>query len=102
VALPEWPEATPCGANLCLTPTQADALLTFAGVADENYTIAAELAGAVDELTTAHNALVRAGSAEHELSELRATTLDAERRARLWDKVGSWSLILLLGIGAAK
>ena len=100
VALPAWSDAVPCGEALCLTPAQADALLTYSDVADANYEIAVELAGAVDELGVAYNSLVKAGTAEYELSELRGEMVEAERKGRLWDKMSYWALLGLLGAGA--
>ena len=97
VPLPQWPESTICGPSVCLTPQAANALLLYADVADQNYTIGVELAGAVDELGVAYNSLVKAGAAEHELAELRGDLVDAERKARVWDKLGYWSLLALLG-----
>jgi hypothetical protein len=94
VALPAWPEI---GDDLTLTPAAASALLDFAEVADANYEVAMELSKAVKELQHGHNALVRAGAAEHELAELRGLLLREERRARLWDKL-LWGGIGLVGV----
>lgn len=96
--MPAWPAGTLEGDRLYLTATEAGQLADFAEVADTNTAIATELAAAVDELVDGHNALVRAGRAEHALAEMRLVMLEDERRARLWDRLSTWSIIAVLGV----
>lgn len=98
VSPPELPVGTVEGQRLYFTPAEADTLTDFVDVADGNYEIATELAESVDSMRGAYNDLVRAGNAEHELAELLRRMLEEERRARLWDKLSSWSIIGFLGI----
>lgn len=96
--LPAWPAGAVEGDRLYLTAAEANQLADFGEVSHTNYRIATELAEAVDELSEGYNDLVRAGNAEHELAELRGRMVEEERRARLWDKLSTWSILGLLGV----
>lgn len=90
--LPNWPGISD---DLQLTPQQAEQLLHYADIAEANAQIARELSAAVEALAASHAGLVEAGSAEHELAEIRARQLEEERRARTWDKLLFGTLGLL-------
>lgn len=83
-----------------LSPGEASALRLYGQIAESNTEIASQLSVASDELTRAYNGLVDAGSAEHELAEMRLVMLEEERRARRWDKLSYWWLLGLIGVGA--
>lgn len=99
VELPAWPDI---GEDLTLTPAQAQGLLDYADAAEANTEIARELAAAVGDLSASHNALVEAGSAEHELAELRGRMLHEERQAGLWRQIRSGAVCFLGIVGAAQ
>jgi len=66
-----------------------------------NYDIAEANAETLIALSRAYNDLLAAGEAEFELAESRRRLLEEERRARLWDKLSTWSILAILGAGAA-
>ena len=63
-----------------------------------NYDIAEANAKALEEMSRAYNSSLDAGEAEFELGQIRARQLAEERRARLWDKLSTWSIVAFLGL----
>jgi hypothetical protein len=66
-----------------------------------NYDIAEANAQSLEDISRAYNDLLSAGDAEFQLSEFRLQMLEAERKARLWDKLSTWSILALLGVASA-
>lgn len=62
-----------------------------------NYDIARANAAAVESMSRAYNAALDAGEAQHDVAEARAVLLEEERRARRWDKLQYWALVVLIG-----
>jgi hypothetical protein len=66
------------------------------GVHVDNYDIGYANAEALGARNRAYNAALDAGSAEHEIAEIRAIALTEERRGRLMDRV--WSVLALIAV----
>ena len=71
------------------------------GIHIDNFELAEATARALEAQSRAYNNVLDAGQAEHELSNFRLKMLEEERRARLWQNIGHWGLIGILGIAAA-
>lgn len=89
LSLPERPEPIPLTVDgteyVAFDGAGRSALLAYMQAAEGNTEIAAENAQALDAMRSAYEAAVRAGSAEHELAELRGRMLHEERQQRWWD-----------------
>ncbi len=100
--LPDYPEFRIGDDAVTTDAAGGQTLQIFREAAIANTEIAWEHGDQVAELRTAYNALARAGQAEHELAELRAATIDEERRAHLWARLTDWIVMGLLAITAAR
>ena len=61
---------------------------------DANVGIADDNAAAIDELKQVRKELVRAGVAQYNISEMRETMLEDERKHHFWQSLGYWILII--------
>ena len=72
----------------------AKSLTEYQVVAETNTEVASLNADQSDNLKTASSHLVKAGQAQHALTELQKEILEEERRHNMWERIGYWALII--------
>ena len=95
--LPDLPNLVEVPNGILMSSEGFDELQKYRIVAEGNFEIATATTTALEEMSQAHNDLLRAGQAEFEIGELQRVLLVEERLARLWDKI-FYGGVAILGV----
>ena len=99
INLPQFPE--PIGhteTEVCFDLQGARNLTDYKTSSEANEIIALEHTQALQACKNAGEALVRAGRAQHELTEIYRRILHEERKHWMYERTGYWALILGIGL----